>query len=285
MIKSKTLMTAAFALATASFASANTTILTNTGFDGYDGWIASSNLFVGGAWQSNTGTYLGGDAPYQFEDVLAVSGDGHVFSFWDDQQSDMLENYLFQEFTAGPASSSWPTVFSTGDVIVFKGSASATRSGADTADMIVRAFIKTLGYNELGWEFQTKTEYSDFHDIGAALEPFELSITFPDLEVDDSLQVVQLGFEITGSFDGTAMDTGTIYFENLEGYIEGGATEPVTWGGYEVDNLGWINTGAWMGYLNVTAAPWVWVNSLAKYIYMPEANVSTSGAWIYVPGN
>lgn len=285
MIKSKTLMTAAFALATASFASANTTILINTGFDGYDGWVINSNLFVGGAWQQNVGTYSGPDGPYQFEELLSVSGDGHVFSFWDDESSDMIENYLIQEFNAGPAGSATESVFSTGDVIVFKGSASATRSGADTSDMTVRAFIKTLGYNELGWAFQTKDEYSSFHNIGATLEPFELSITFPDLEVDDSLQIVQIGFEITGSFDGTAMDTGTIYFENLEGYIEGGATEPVTWGGYEVDNLGWINTGAWMGYLNVTAAPWVWVNSLAKYIYMPEANVSTSGAWIYVPGN
>jgi hypothetical protein len=283
MINKSIFAASVLAVASTSVLTANTPLLTNTSFDGYDGWIASSNLFVGGAWQANVGTYSGAEAPYQFPEVLTPTGDGFTFSFYDDNASDMLENYLFQEFGAGPLESSTPTVFATGDVIVFKGSASATRSGADTSDMKVRAFIKTLGYNELGWEFQTKEAYTAFHDIGSTLEPFELSVTYPDLEVDDSLQVIQLGFEITGSFDGTAMDTGTIYFENIEGYIEGGATEPTLWAGYEVDALGWINTEGWMGYLNVTAAPWVWSATLAKYLYMPEANVSESGAWVYAP--
>lgn len=282
MTTSKILASSAMALTTAGLAFGNTPLLVNTGFDGFEGWVMNSNLFVGGAWQQNVGTYSGPDGPYQFSDLITVSGNGHVFTFWDDEKSDMIENFLIQEFGAGPAESGTPSVFSTGDVLVFKGSASATRVGADTTDMKTRAFIKVLGYNELGWAFQVKDQYSAFHDIGSALEPFELSVTFPDLAVDDSLQILQIGFEITGSFDGTAMDKGTIYFENLEGYIQGAS---VTWAGYEVDSLGWINTGAWMGYLNVTADPWIWVNSLAKYIYMPESNISTSGAWIYVMGN
>lgn len=282
MNTSRLIASAAMALASASVSLGNTPVLVNTSFDGFDGWLANSNLFVGGAWQQNVGTYSGPDGPYQFTDLISPSGNGHVFTYWDDGKSDMIENFFIQEFGAGPAASSTPSVFAAGDVIVFKGSASATRVGADTTDMKTRAFIKVLGYNELGWAFQVKEQYSAFHDIGAGLEPFELSITFPDLTVDDSLQILQIGFEITGSFDGTAMDTGTIYFENLEGYIQG---ESVTWAGYEVDSLGWINTGNWMGYLNVTADPWIWVNSLGKYIYLPEGNVSTSGAWVYVMGN
>jgi hypothetical protein len=49
-------------------------------------------------------------------------------------------------------------IFNTGDVL----SASAVKPALPVpeqtrADMTVRAFIKTLGVNELGWSFQTNT--------------------------------------------------------------------------------------------------------------------------------
>jgi hypothetical protein len=289
MINKSIFAASVLAIASTSVLTANTPLLTNTDFSDpentYAGWLGITNVFQP-AYVRTVGTYSGPDGPYQFPEILTPTGEGFTFSFWDDGESDMLENYLVQEFNAGPVDLAWPTIFATGDVIVFKGSASATRNGADTADMRTRAFIKTLGYiNNEG--FQVKEEYTAFHDIGSALEPFELIVTYPDLAVDDSLQVIQLGFEITGSYDSTtkAMDAGTIYFENLEGYIEGGAVEPTFWAGYEVDASGWINTEGWMGYLNVAAAPWVWSATLAKWLYMPEANVSESGAWVYAPAN
>ena len=57
------------------------------------------------------------------------------------------------------------------------------------------------------------------------------------------------------------------------------------WAGYEVAELGWVDTGTWMGYLNVASGDWVWSASLATYIYLPEDFVSESGAWTYIPGN
>jgi hypothetical protein len=269
------------ALAVSSTAYANTQILTNTDFsDGFTGWIAGSNRFVGGDWVE----FVQAPDAYAFEDRVISSGDGFIFKSWDDGVSDSLENYLFQEFGAGPAGSpTEATLFETGDVIVFKGSASATRDGADTSDMVVRAFIKLLGYNEFGWEFQLKEENSAFHPVGSALEPFELSVTFPDLVEDDSFQVIQLGFEISAAFDaanpGGVMDSGEIYFENIEGYIVG--EEAATWAGYTLDGNGNADTGAWMGMVNATHAPWIYSYLLKAYVYIPDTGVGMDGAWVY----
>jgi hypothetical protein len=270
------------ALAVSSTAFANTQILSNTDFsDGFTGWIAGSNKFVGGVWQE----FVQAPDAYAFEDRVVPSGQGFIFKSWDDEVSDSLENYLFQEFGAGPAGSpTAATLFQTGDVIVFKGSASATRVGTDTSDMVVRAFIKLLGYNEFGWEFQLKEENSAFHPVGSALEPFELSVTFPDLVEDDSFQVIQLGFEISVAFDsanpGNAMDSGEIYFENIQGYIVG-EEEEVTWAGYVLDENGNADTGAWMGMVNATHAPWIYSYLLGAYVYIPEDGVSAAGGWAF----
>jgi hypothetical protein len=260
----------------AGSASANTPLLENPDLSSLEGWMAGSNVFLGGEWQA----YVT-DA-YTVDDRVDPAGDGHVFTSWDDGESDRIETYLLQEFNAGPVDSDWPTEFETGDVIVFKGTASSTKSGNDTSDMVVRAFIKTLGYNAQGWEFQTKAEYSDFHDIGSAEEPFELSITYPDITEDDSLQVIQLGLEITTEFDGDAMDSGTITFDDLEGYVEGdGGT--TTWLGYEVDGQGYANTEGFMGFVNVLSAPWVWNVNMSKYVYIPDdTSPDAGGAWMYI---
>lgn len=277
-IKIATLIT--LALSIGGMASANTTLLVNTNFDGFTGWIAGANKFAPvTTWLE----FVSAPDAYAFEDRVAPSGSGFIYNSWDDGTSDKLENYLFQEFRAGPADS----IFATGDEIVFKGSARATRTGADTSDMVVRAFIKVLGYNELGWEFQTKAEYSAFHPIGSTLEAFDLSVTFPDLAVDDSLQVLQLGFEITNLFDSAsnAMDAGTIYFENIEGYIVGDEVPVVTWAGYTVDENGNADTGDWLGVVYTEHTPWIYVYDMAKYVLMPMEGIATTGAWSYVPGN
>lgn len=279
-MKITTLLTAGAAFA--SLASANTPLLTNTDFsNGYEGWIAGSNLFVGGQWQA----FVSAPEAYTFESRVMVEGEGFIFESWDDEVSDMLENYLFQEFAAGPVGS--PTenqLFATGDEIVFKGKASASTSGADTSDVVTRAFIKVLGYNELGWEFQIKEAYSAFQPLGSDLTEFELRVTFPDLTVDDSLQVIQLGFEATTSYDAGAgsMDSASVYFEDIEGYIEG---DGILWAGWPVDENGWANTEGWLGWVNVTSAPWIQILSLDSYGYVQEGTVGDAGAWIYILGN
>jgi hypothetical protein len=268
------------AVSLSGVATANTPLLVNTNFDGYTGWIAGANKFAPvDTWRE----FVSAPEAFPWEERVAPSGAGFVYSSWDDGASDKLENYLFQEFRAGPTDS----IFETGDEIVFRGSASATRTGADTSDMVVRAFIKVLGYNELGWENQTKEQYSAFHIIGETLEPFDMMITFPDLAVDDSLQVVQLGFEITTLFDSSSnsMDAGTIYFENLEGYVVGEEEPVVMWAGFVVDASGIANTGDWLGMVYTEHAPWIYVYDMGKYMFMPTEAIATSGAWSFVPGN
>ncbi len=281
-MKHKLTALTAMALAAGSLAFANTPLLVNTNFAGFGGWIIGANRF-----QPKTTwlEFVSAPSAFSYESRVQPSGAGFVFHSWDDGVADRIETYLFQEFGAGPAASTTPSIFQTGDVIVFKGSARATRVGANTADMTVRAFIKVLGYNELGWAFQTKHQYSAFHNIGAALEPFELSVTFPNLAVDDSLQVLQIGFEISTEYDGTAMDSGTIYFENIEAYIVGEEEPPATWLGYAVDANGYADTGAWLGWVNVSAAPWIWIVKLNAWAYLPEAGAGESGGWAFIVGH
>lgn len=61
--------------------------------------------------------------------------------------------------------------------------------------------------------------------------------------------------------------------------------QPATWAGFEIDEDGWIDTGEWLGALWVTNDPWIWIHDTGSYVYLPEANVSESGGWLYLPGN
>lgn len=57
------------------------------------------------------------------------------------------------------------------------------------------------------------------------------------------------------------------------------------WAGYEVDEAGWVDTMEWMGWLNVTHDPWIWSDDLQAYVHLPDAGLSETGAWMYIPGN
>lgn len=259
----------------AAAADADTPLLENPDMSSFEGWLTGSNVFLGGEWQAFVT-----DA-YTVDDRVDPQGEGHVFTSWDDGESDRIETFLFQEFLAGPPDSDWPTEFETGDVIRFTGAASATRQGNDPSDMVVRAFIKTLGFNEQGWQFQLKPQYSDFHDIGSSEESFDLTVTYPDLAEDDSLQVIQIGLEITTEFDGTDMDSGSIFYKNLDAFVEG--EEGPTWLGFNVDEEGFADTGDFMGFVNVINEPWIWNVNLSKWAYVPEStDPEGSGAWMFV---
>jgi len=267
----------AIGLSCSTLAFANTPILENADFsNGFENWFIGSNIFTGNTWQA----FVEAPDAYAFEDRVAPEGDGFVFNSWDDGVSDTIETFLGQQFNAGPAGS--PTaveLFEAGDVIVFRGSASATTSDND---VIARAFIKTLGFvNNMA--FQTKMEYTEFFPLTGTLQDFELSVTFPDLAVDDSPQVLQVGFEITTSFDGTNMDTGEIFFKDLEAFIEGDGTG-AEWLGMPMDENGWVNTESWMGWVNANDAPWVISATLDKFVFVDESSVTENGGWVYILG-
>jgi hypothetical protein len=265
------------ALITGSTAFSNTPLITNTTFETFDGWIFGANRFIpADTWKE----YVTAPDAFEYATVFTDLGAGDFkFTRWDDGLADKIETFMLHEFGAGPVGSGTDSVFQTGDVIRFTGKASAVV--ADASDTIARAFIKVLGYNELQWAFQTKQEYSAFHNIGAASEAFDLSVTFPDLAVDDSLQVLQIGFEATGVYDGSsAIDSVEITFSDIAAYVEGTGT--TTWAGYDVDEGGNVDTTPWLGFINVLGGDYVWSYSLSNWMYLPEGSVSESGAWIYI---
>jgi hypothetical protein len=57
---------------------------------------------------------------------------------------------------------------------------------------------------------------------------------------------------------------------------------PTTWGGYDIGADSWVDTGGWLGWVNVDADPWVWVINLTTFVYLPESYVEDLGAWMYI---
>lgn len=280
----------AMALITGTTAFSNIPLIEHPDFTtGYkDSWILGANRFPGGVWLEYViAPSLDHTNPLEWDNQLVPTGSGFTMSSWDDGESDRIELYLLNEHkAASPLSTDadfHTEIFEPGDVIRFTGSARATRTGADTSDITVRAFIKTLGYNPDA--FFVFPEYTQYHTIGSTLESWDITITYPDDVAAEPFQVIQVGFEISTEFDNTAfvMDSASIYFENIDAYIERDS-EPVTWAGYTVDESGYADTGDWMGMVYVTNDPWIYVYDLGKYVHIPTEAVSESGAWIYTPG-
>ncbi|HSH09911.1 MAG TPA: hypothetical protein VK995_05955, partial [Oceanipulchritudo sp.] len=67
---------------------------------------------------------------------------------------------------------------------------------------------------------------------------------------------------------------------NGTGNPDGGAGG--TWEGYPVDEQGYVNTGSFLGYLQVSTAPWVWSVALETWLYVPPGSLAAGQAWIYV---
>lgn len=62
--------------------------------------------------------------------------------------------------------------------------------------------------------------------------------------------------------------------------------DPVTptWAGYPIAPDGHsVDTTPLLGWIDITHGDWIWSYALGKYIYLPENNVSSSGAWAWFP--
>ncbi|MEX0324930.1 MAG: hypothetical protein AB3N33_02455 [Puniceicoccaceae bacterium] len=51
-----------------------------------------------------------------------------------------------------------------------------------------------------------------------------------------------------------------------------------TWYGYPIVADNWVDTESWLGWVNVSFDPWVWVDALSKYAY-----VGDDSGWVYLP--
>ena len=55
------------------------------------------------------------------------------------------------------------------------------------------------------------------------------------------------------------------------------------WSFWNPDPLGWIDSSGFLGWINVTASPWVYSLAMENsYIYLAEENITASGSWIYI---
>jgi hypothetical protein len=54
-------------------------------------------------------------------------------------------------------------------------------------------------------------------------------------------------------------------------------------GPWDPDENGDMDTGSFLGWINVNDAPWIWSYSLAGWFYIADEAVTESGAWIYLP--
>lgn len=60
--------------------------------------------------------------------------------------------------------------------------------------------------------------------------------------------------------------------------------DPPDWAGWAIENdLLDVNTGQWLGWVNIEQAPWIWGYSLNSWIFLPEETITESGSWIYLP--
>jgi hypothetical protein len=55
-----------------------------------------------------------------------------------------------------------------------------------------------------------------------------------------------------------------------------------TWAGYIVEDE-YADTGDFLGLVYVGDAPWVYSMDMGKWLYLPEATITSPGAWMFVP--
>lgn len=124
---------------------------------------------------------------------------------------------------------------------------------------------------------------------------YEISYTFPEGSVYENNP--NFGFKVAEIYDPAGSDyvssfAGTVFgqtngFQRKSTYFDvvriTAGTGPATWAGYVKDsNEGFVDTGEWLGWINVSGGDWVWVYDLGSYMYLPESLVTSNGAWTYI---
>lgn len=117
-----------------------------------------------------------------------------------------------------------------------------------------------------------------------------VSIPMQDLAAMGNLnlyEVVQV-FELLGVNGGMTFAVDNIYFSGGgEARRDRWSTTDPTgegyWAGFPiVDEAGNVDTGDFIGWLNCGTSDYVWNYSLGTWMYLPEAQVTPTGAWSYI---
>jgi len=105
-------------------------------------------------------------------------------------------------------------------------------------------------------------------NTGAQTLNFELTI-----DASTPADVYDLEFAIAGK------NGDNLFYQDEHFYLAVGMT---FWASFPVLNDGDVNTGTWLGYINILSGDWVWSYSLSGWIYLPESNYGESGGWAYI---
>lgn len=139
--------------------------------------------------------------------------------------------------------------------------------GADTFYGSTYAADATIGTEPTTWDMQTS------QDLTVATAPTVLDrigVYFGG--TDAGTQIPYQGY-----FDEFRMGNS---FEAVTGVA---GTQAPEWAGYPVDEeTGAVDTGDFLGWLNVNLSPWVWVSDLNQFVYAEETGVGEDGGWIYI---
>lgn len=98
--------------------------------------------------------------------------------------------------------------------------------------------------------------------------------------VFDAPQHILLNLAIGGTFGGQISDELEFPTRMLVDYVRVYAADYGMFNTYPRFDY-WIDSGDFMGWVNVADYPWVWVSNLDKYIYV--AHSDGPGGWIYAP--
>lgn len=177
--------------------------------------------------------------------------------------------------------------------------ADKTGNADEAVDHEVRFIVKIDGQ----W-YVTAATY-DPHEGGHGDQWALVEHTFTTAE-SDWLHLVftpgsalELGENVAGGLPGGNIDGVGFYFfhptmephgsmrvDDLEIYARPADVNGETWGPYPIVKQGprdWVDTTAWMGWLDVTTSPWNYSLSLDGWVYVDgEAANADAGAWVYV---
>ncbi len=157
-------------------------------------------------------------------------------------------------------------------------------SGDHAADTVYSVSVvannsvsNTLDFTYAGTSYTLQPlTYSIFVD--GALADQDILLQTGDSGYDPALGITRWGFLGDSDSKGGA----DVYFDNIVlktgadiGYAAG-------WLGYPVSG-GYADTGGWMGWVDVTNAPWIYNESLMGWMYLDESTANEMGAWVYLP--
>jgi hypothetical protein len=81
--------------------------------------------------------------------------------------------------------------------------------------------------------------------------------------------------------EGNVSPSGAWGYINSTEIPQGGSGQDDMWAGFVRLPTGEVNTGAFLGWIQTNDSDYVWSFTLADWIYLPEGNVTSSGAWVF----